>query len=139
MRDLDAAKRFYGDILGMEIGSDRPGFGVFFRFGDYHHDIAVFQAPPDARLPDGTEVGLVHIALVADSIKTVQEMHRRLTEHGVAIDHMTDHGYTRSIYFHDPEGNQIEIYCEVPEYDYREHGMGKVNTPLDLEAAAAGH
>ena len=43
MRDLDAAKRFYRDILGMHITDEREGFGVFFRFQDYHHDIAVFK------------------------------------------------------------------------------------------------
>ena len=48
MRDLDAAKRFYRDILGMNITDEREGFGVFFRFQDYHHDIAVFKVGDDA-------------------------------------------------------------------------------------------
>src|SRR5215831_6282461 len=34
MRDLDAAKQFYRDILGMKITDEREGFGVFFRFQD---------------------------------------------------------------------------------------------------------
>ena len=32
MRDLDAAKRFYGDILGMKIIAEVKGVGVFFGF-----------------------------------------------------------------------------------------------------------
>jgi catechol-2,3-dioxygenase len=51
MRDLDAAKRFYRDILGMKITDEREGFGVFFRFDDYHHDIAVFKVNDDAAAP----------------------------------------------------------------------------------------
>ena len=43
MRNLDEAKRFYNGILGMKIADERADMGVFFRFNDYHHDIAVFK------------------------------------------------------------------------------------------------
>ena len=85
MRDLDAAKRFYRDILGMKITDEREGFGVFFRFDDYHHDIAVFKVDEDAEAPQKNQVGLAHIALVADSFDTVKAMHQRLKEHEVPI------------------------------------------------------
>lgn len=137
MRDLEAAKRFYRDILGMQISGEREGFGVFFRFNDYHHDIAVFKAPDDAEPPNEKQVGLVHIALVADSFKTVQEWYYRLKEQGVPIVRTVNHGFTKSIYFKDPEGNELEIYCEVPEFDWRERGVGQTNSPLDIEAEAA--
>ena len=136
MRDLEAAKRFYRDILGMKITDEREGFGVFFRFQDYHHDIAVFQVAEDAEAPQKNQVGLAHIALVADSFDTVKAMYRRLKEHNVPIVRTVDHGITRSVYFKDPEGNELEIYCEVPEVHW-----SKVDTiikadPIDLEAAA---
>ena len=44
VRDLEAAKRFYGEILGMKLGMEIPGQGLFFRFNNYHHDLAVFKA-----------------------------------------------------------------------------------------------
>lgn len=135
MRDLDAAKRFYGDILGMKIAADQPGLGVFFRFNDYHHDIAVFQVSPDADSPKRDQVGLAHIALVADSFDSVKQMYRRLKEHGVEITAATDHGMTKSLYCKDPEGNAIEIYCEVPEHDWRTQGLGP-NRRLDFDAEA---
>ena len=106
MRDLEAAKHFYGDVLGMKIADERDGFGVFFRFNDYHHDIAVFKVDDSAPPPQNNQVGLAHIALVADSFDTVKAMHARLKAHGVPIVRTVDHGVTKSVYFNDPEGNE---------------------------------
>jgi catechol 2,3-dioxygenase len=137
MRDLDEAKRFYRDILGMKITDEREGFGVFFRFDDYHHDIAVFKVDEDAEAPQKNQVGLAHIALVADSCDTVKAMHRRLKEHEVSIFRTVDHGITQSVYFKDPEGNELEIYCEVPEVDWHDVDTIIKADPIDLEAAPA--
>jgi len=51
VRDLDVAKRFYGDILGMKLGMEISGQGLFFRFNNYHHDLAVFKARDGAEPP----------------------------------------------------------------------------------------
>ena len=137
MRDLDEAKRFYRDILGMKITDEREDFGVFFRFQEYHHDIAVFKVDDDATLPHQNQVGLAHVAMVADSYDTVKEMYQRLKEHDVPIVRTVDHGITRSVYFKDPDGNELEIYCEVPEKPWQEVDTIIVRDPLDIEAAIA--
>lgn len=137
MRDLDAAKRFYRDVLGMKITDEREGFGVFFRFHEYHHDIAVFKVDENAESPQKNQVGLAHIALVADSFETVKAMHQRLKEHNVPIVRTVDHGITKSVYFKDPEGNELEIYCEVPEVHWRDVETIIVAKPIDLEAVPA--
>src|SRR5438874_2384025 len=108
MRDLEKAREFYQGVLGMKVSVDRPGFGIFFRFNDYHHDIAVFQTSADADLPKQDQVGLVHIAVVADGVETVKAMYERCKEKGVPIVGTTDHGMTKSLYIKDPEGNTIE-------------------------------
>ncbi|MBT3532937.1 MAG: biphenyl-2,3-diol 1,2-dioxygenase [Rhodospirillaceae bacterium] len=120
MRDLEKAKGFYRDILGLKITEEREGFGVFFRFHEYHHDIAVFKVDDDAGSPEQNQVGLSHLALVADSLETVKAMYRRLKEHNVPIVRTVDHGVTKSVYFKDPEGNELEIYCDVAEKPWRE-------------------
>ena len=136
MRDLEAAKRFYRDILGMQITDEREGFGVFFRFQDYHHDIAVFKVAEDAESPQKNQVGLAHIALIADSFDTVKAMYQRLKAHDVPIVRTVDHGITKSVYFKDPEGNELEIYCEVPERPWQEQETIIVADPIDLEAVS---
>ena len=37
--------------------------------------------------------------------------HSHLEANNVAIDHMTDHSMTKSIYLKDPDGNGIELFC----------------------------
>jgi len=138
MRDLEKAKAFYRDFLGMKIGAESER-GIFFRFDDYHHDIAVFKTGDDADPPKANQVGLVHIALVTDGVGTVKHFHERAKEFGIEITGTTNHAVTNSLYVKDPEGNTIEIYAEVPrsEYDWRESGMGFISRPLDLEKVPA--
>lgn len=134
MRDLEAAKRFYSGTLGMKISSESE-IAVFFRFADYHHDIGVFKVSEDAELPKEAQVGLLHFALVVGSQEELVAVHQHLQDQGVKIEAMFDHGMTRSLYIYDPEGNAIEIYCEVPEYDWRTNDdfTGYLK-PIDVEA-----
>jgi catechol 2,3-dioxygenase len=135
VRSLESAKRFYGDILGMKLGMEIPGQGLFFRFNNYHHDLAVFKARDGAEAASKNHAGVAHIALVADDFETVLGMYRRLREHGVPVSRTIDHGATKSIYFSDPDGIELEIYCEVPEFDWRHNGM--VRVPMNIEAESA--
>ena len=136
MRDLEKAKAFYRDFLGMKIGAESER-GIFFRFGDYHHDIAVFKTSPEADLPKADQVGLVHIALVTDGVQTVKQYYDRAREMGIEITGTTNHAITNSLYLKDPEGNTVEIYAEVPEYNWREQGMGFIARPFDIDAVPA--
>ena len=138
MRDLEKAKAFYRDFLGMKIGAESER-GIFFRFDDYHHDIAVFKTGDDADPPKANQVGLVHVALVTDGIETVKHYYDRCKEFGVEVVGTNNHAITNSLYIKDPEGNTIEIYAEVPaeEYNWRESGMGFISRPFDIEAVGA--
>jgi predicted enzyme related to lactoylglutathione lyase len=42
-RDLDAARRWYSDLLGMEPYFNRPGY-IEFRIGDYQHELGVIDS-----------------------------------------------------------------------------------------------
>ena len=133
VRDLDKAKAFYCGVLGMKVGKEDPERGMFLRFGDYHHDIALFKVGPDADPPKANQVGLAHLALIVDSLETVKLWYERCKAMGVDIDHSTDHKITSSLYIKDPDGNTLEIYCDNVDYDWREEGMGFMARPFDLE------
>jgi catechol 2,3-dioxygenase len=135
VRDLEKARRFYCDVLGMTLAKWDPERGMFLRFNDYHHDIAIFKTGPDADPPKPNQVGLVHVALLVDSLDTVKAWYARCKALGVPIRGTTDHAVSNSVYIEDPEGNVLEIYCDMPDYDWRTHGMGFIARPLDLEAA----
>ena len=131
VRDIEAARRWYSDVLGMEVEDEFPGQALFVRFGPYyHHDLAIFQADKDADLPAQNAVGLAHIALLVDSLEGVRQWYHHLQANGVEV-RGSDHGVTRSIYFTDPDGNPFEIYCDNPDFNWRKDGLTK-RDPLDL-------
>ncbi|WP_176594382.1 VOC family protein [Sphingobium sp. EM0848] len=134
VRDMEVSKQFYVGVLGMKISSESP-HATFFRFNDYHHDIGVFKVSENAQPALADQVGLLHIALVVDSEKSLVEMYEHLKAKGVKVESTLDHGMTHSLYIYDPDGNAIEIYCEVPSYDWRTNDdfVGYLK-PLDLES-----
>ena len=48
VKDQEASTKFYTEVLGLEISINREGFGTFLTCGKIHHDLALFQAAPDA-------------------------------------------------------------------------------------------
>jgi catechol 2,3-dioxygenase len=115
-RDIDQAEKFYTEVLGFEVVMRlKHPRGVFFTLGDQHHDLAVLEVPPTADEPKAEQVGLHHFALQLEDFAALKDAYRTLKDHGVPIVRAVDHGITKSIYFCDPAGNRIELYCDVGE------------------------
>lgn len=110
VRDVEASTKFYSEVLGMEVMRRREG-AAFLSFGTQHHDIALFKAPEGAEMG---KLGLNHIALQIEGGETeLRQLYGRLIQYGTKIDYTTDHGMTHSVYFFDPDGNRLEIFCEM--------------------------
>ena len=59
--------------------------------------------------------------LLQFDLEHLKAVYQRLKEKHVPIDHVSDHGISMGIYFHDPDGNGIEVYYELPRGEwYRE-------------------
>jgi len=114
--DLDAAEKFYGEVMGLERIAKVPGRHVFFRCGQgvllLFNAEATRQPPaPDAKLPvppHGT-VGGGHLCF-SGTADEIARWKAYLGAQGVAIE--ADFEWPnggRSIYFRDPSGNSLEI------------------------------
>jgi catechol-2,3-dioxygenase len=58
---------------------------------------------------------MYHFGLkVGDSDDELRAALARLRENGVSVAGATDHGVTHSLYIADPDGNEIELYIDVP-------------------------
>lgn len=114
--DLDAAERFYREVLGLQVIAGVPGRHVFFRCGDGVLLLFVSEAtkiPPTsgARFPvpphGTTGAGHLCFAATADEIEAWRE---RLTAAGVAVEAEIEWPKGgHSIYFRDPSGNSLEF------------------------------
>ncbi len=139
-RDIDPIEKFYTEVLGFEVvfRLQQPR-GVFFTLGEQHHDLAVLEVPPGSDEPKAEQVGLHHVALQVEDFAALKESYQTLKRHGVPILRAVDHGITKSIYFCDPAGNRLELYC-----DEGEDGIARLRQqneqsimdfpPLNLEA-----
>ena len=113
-RNIDQVEQFYTQIMGFEVVHRlaQPR-GVFFSLGEQHHDLAVLEVPPEADDPKDKQVGLHHVALQVESFAALKDCYHTLKQHDIPIVRAVDHGITKSIYFCDPAGNRLELYCDV--------------------------
>jgi catechol 2,3-dioxygenase len=89
--------------------------------GRTHHELLLIEVGPDAApQPEGKRVGLYHFGLkVGDSDDELREALARLQESGTTLLGASDHTVTHSLYIADPDGNEIELYVDVPGVDWR--------------------
>lgn len=109
--DLDAAQRFYHDVLGLEVISRMENRGMSFRCGATV--LLVFDPArtqiPDAGVPTHGATGAGHIAFVIDE-NEIEPWRARLTAAGVAIESEVEWpSGGRSLYFRDPSWNVVEL------------------------------
>lgn len=99
--DLDRARAFYHDVLGMEEVPTPPAFGAgiaWFQIGDQQiHLLRGAKADPPTQR---------HIALHVDH---AQAARRELSERGCMVEEATPIPGADRFFTADPDGNRIEI------------------------------
>jgi catechol 2,3-dioxygenase len=135
VHDIERSAAFYRDVLGwkqLRTSEDSPLGRVpvaLFSSGRTHHELLLIEVGEDAQpLPRGRHVGLYHFGLkVGDSDDELREAIGRCREAGVHVVGMSDHTVTHSLYITDPDGNEIELYIDVPGVSWDlEHVMAPV-------------
>jgi catechol 2,3-dioxygenase len=134
VRDAQKSKEFYTRVLGMQVAYENPEWGaVFLSFGTEHHDLALFQLATDDT-PEATQPGLHHTAWQLGSFEELQAAYQELHSLGIAVEATTEHRVTRSVYFHDPDGNRVELYCDMVDHGFDVmQTIGPVSLPLNME------
>lgn len=127
VRDVARSSHFYREVLGWRQifpAPDQWATAPVAMFsapsGRTHHELLLLEVGPDAAgQPPGQRVGLYHFGLkVGDSDDELRAALSRLKEAGTPILGMSDHTVTHSIYIADPDGNEIELYIDVPGVDW---------------------
>jgi catechol 2,3-dioxygenase len=133
VRDVERSAAFYGDVLGWKaVFPATPGVpAAAFSSGRTHHELLLIEVGEEAAAqPTGRRLGLYHFGLkVGDSDDELRAVVSRLKAVGVPIVGASDHTVTHSLYVLDPDGNEVELYIDVPGVDWRSD-PAKVMAPV---------
>ena len=138
MRDLARSERFYTGVLGLRVTSRIDDRMVFLSAaGDSSHELALTAVGEDAPGPDAGRVGMYHFAWEMESFDDLRKLYRELGEKDVAIAGLGDHGISMGVYFFDPDGNEIEVFYELPRAQWPETDIFGGAFPMSLEEEPA--
>jgi catechol 2,3-dioxygenase len=122
VEDIDNSLKFYHELIGFNIvGSfKKPFSAVALSSGRTHHELLLIEVGSAPKSPTGHRLGLYHIGIkVGDSLEELTEVKRELTDLGISISGMSDHTVSQSIYILDPDGNEVELYVDDPNIDWK--------------------
>jgi len=123
VKNLERSARFYRDVLGFRA-IDTPermrGAIMAFSSGRTHHELLLIAVGENAPHPgNGHRAGLYHIGLkLGDRDEDLRDALAELAAAGVPVAGAADHTVTHSLYLTDPDGNEIELYTDVPGADW---------------------
>lgn len=141
VRDVHASMAFYVGVLGFRVRVSRPGAVFLQAAGSTNdHDLGLFQVGAGAgpSTAGRTTVGMYHLAWEVDTLAELARLRVALDGVGALVG-ATDHGTTKALYAHDPDGLELEVCWLVPadRLDGAELPDGGMGVPLDLDAERA--
>lgn len=136
VRDLQTSVKFYTDIVGLDLkGFIFNNRAALLSGGSTHHELLLIQIGSADGPLQGKRIGLYHVGWkVGDSLATLKTLYEKLRVINYPVDGLSDHTISQSIYLRDPDGNELELYVDDPDYDWKHHDgwMEAPVKPLDL-------
>jgi catechol-2,3-dioxygenase len=115
---------FYKILLGAEATYESDHM-AFLTYDEEHHRVAIVGVPNTGpKVP--TSSGLEHFAFTFDSLNDLALAYRQRKARGILPSWSINHGPTTSIYYRDPDGNQIET--QVDNFDKPEEAGAFMNS-----------
>lgn len=139
VRDLNESLRFYTEAVGLkEEGRIFDQRAALLSGGRTHHELLLVQVGNAPGPLQGKRIGLYHTGWkVGEGLATLAQVRQRVEKAGFLIDNMADHTISQSLYLHDPDGNEVELYVDNPGIDWRndKSWMEQPVKPLRLTAS----
>jgi len=141
VRDVATSVAFYRDVFGFDYipgGDGLPGAAFLRAPGSTNdHDLGLFQLGSQAGASGAgrSTVGLYHLAWEVDTLGDLEELAGKLADAGALVG-ASDHGTTKSLYGHDPDGLEFEVVWLIPAELLTEADRARAASvgPLDLDA-----
>ena len=106
---------WYQTVFGAEVQYQDPAI-AFLTYDEEHHRFAFLNIDlidPDSGGPDDRGViGVDHVAYTCASLSDLFDSYAELTSKGIIPYWCVHHGITVSMYYGDPDGNQMEFQVD---------------------------
>lgn len=102
---------WYCTVLGAHVVNGNDNI-VFITYDDEHHRIAFIANPDFVSRPEGAAVGFYHAAFTYLDLEALVRTYDRLMAEGIKPRRSIHHGPTISLYYTDPDGNDIEMQVD---------------------------
>jgi catechol-2,3-dioxygenase len=139
VRDVDRSVAFYTEALGFRVKTGIPGRAAFLQAeaSSNDHDLGLFAVGTGAGPSQAgrSTVGLYHLAWEVDTLAELKRIAGVLSGRGALVG-ASDHGTTKALYAHDPDGIEFEVSWLLPA-DLLSDDIGMRTAPLDLDAEIA--
>jgi catechol-2,3-dioxygenase len=140
---LPEMRDWYCTVLEAHVAFEND-FIAFLTYDDEHHRVAIVNTGgTDQR--SSTAPGVEHVAFTYGSLGDLLDTYERLKGLGITPYWTINHGPTTSMYYRDPDGNQVEL--QVDNFDrvealhawfrsgaFADNPIGVEFDPLDLVA-----
>ncbi len=115
-RRFEEMLAWYATVFGARIQYRNPAL-AFLTFDDEHHrfafaDLSVIRPEEDDK-DDRGMIGVDHVAWEYGSLRDLLENYARLKAKGIAPYWAVHHGMSASLYYADPDGNQMEFTVDA--------------------------
>ena len=114
-RRFDQMLRWYQTVFDAKVQHQNPAL-AFLTYDDEHHRFALVNL--DLLQPEGMEmerrgmIGVDHVAYTYASLDDLLEHYAQLKAQGITPYWCVHHGVTVSMYYADPDGNQMEFQVD---------------------------
>jgi len=129
---------WYQLVFDAKIHAQNPAM-AFLSYDGEHHRFAMIDLnvvrPDDAGAEKQGLVGVDHVAYTYASLGDLLDTYERLRDSGVTPYWCVHHGVTASMYYKDPDGNQMEF--QVDCFESGEEAVGFMQGP-EFEANPVG-
>jgi len=129
---LRAMVDYYCTFLGARVAFGNE-IASFLAYDNEHHRIGIMAFPDVVPAEQGAArtPGLEHIAFSFGTLEELATSYLQRKSVGIVPEWCVNHGPTTSMYYSDPDGNQIEV--EVDNFDTNEEAIAYMESPAFRE------
>jgi catechol 2,3-dioxygenase len=120
VRDLHASLKFYTGAVGLPVsGTLFNGRAALLTGGRTHHELLLIEVGEASGPLAGRRIGLYHVGWkIGDRLEDLKAARDRIQRLGYSLDGQADHTISQSLYLRDPDGNEVELFIDNPDFDW---------------------